>query len=783
MDAEDDQVVNTATLLSLPDELLVAIVSFLGRTKLRPSPAPFPLFASCRRLYHLSRDVVTRTEFLIGNYGASHVVEGCGSWLALLNPEAVSLLLHRVATAFPEGKVPRYQLQRMFRRFSNAGRSDLFLPLLTIATETYPRPQSASNKPIRAGLPPTAGMGFNPSLPDDELFKKLVTTSGRDVPEELQYLVEEAKTEGWHVPGDAVMSALLTLKNKYNFDPNDFMSGLSPSSSLLLNRDTGGPIHGGWGAFGAGRMNLGTGGYNTDFGVEGLNGGYVLLTRSISDGSEAAVRRLLRLGTELDWRSGNNFFWKSMDAARQFLAEKAGATENDTGNNNDNPLDMAYEYRYGGRAAQDLVDWYLGQNGKSLDTISPTIRPKDEEILRAVGDKFLRSAAVGYSGVDAIRATVSTPQEARYETILRLILEHAQETGWLQTPAGRESVTACIAASLNSDKIRYVTLLQDYSRAIDTEDRSLVSVLCEDNVEEAAKLIKEGNRLSEFTNRRLLRQQPLSCMLINVLVLIDNEQMVSILKSRQLPQAHTLLREEYPFTSDQLTQVLTTLMSSAAYNGRERIITTVIAFLETRGRILPDRSGKALACKWFEDSHLDWARPQLRKVIGPLAGSNNAKSLLLYDLAEACRNSNANDIRKLVRLGATVAANAFTRFYPRHSGNIALDSVAVFIEAQKYNPVDLAEILLAYLPGGSNPEFIDWLLDRQRKVKPVVGDQALRACMTGLRADRGLEVFKKLLEVAKLQPNLVDKPRLVRNMATKRGGEWQAAWAAYERLY
>jgi hypothetical protein len=182
------------SLLILPPEVLTTVVSFMGRTSKAPSPNPVDLFRTCRELHLLGRDTTTRIEFLIGNYGLHGVLEGISSWLALVTRDVLGGLLGRLSQG-TDGNAPRYQLQRLYRRITNAGRMDLLLPLLTYAEELYPAKSSATYGGPK-GFAPVA-MGFLPSLPDEDIVKSLLKSGV--VPEDLNYLVEEGVEGGWEV--------------------------------------------------------------------------------------------------------------------------------------------------------------------------------------------------------------------------------------------------------------------------------------------------------------------------------------------------------------------------------------------------------------------------------------------------------------------------------------------------------------------------------------------------------------------------------------------------------
>lgn len=769
---DSDSASSAPTLLSLPDDLLLKFFfSYLGRTLLKPSPpSPYPFFLACRRLYNLSRDSATRVEFLVGNYGTACVIEASGGWLKLLTADTLSMLLNHVAATL--SPVPRYQMQRLYCRCSNMGRFDLLLPLLLFAKEAFPIPNSASypNSTLsgRESMA-SAGMSFNPSLPDVDVFKKLVLSRGNNVPEELVYLVEDAKIGGWHIPQDDVMSALLSLKNRYGFDPNFYKASLAPSSSRMLKRDYFGQAH----AHQHGHHNFGAarnpqqiervGGFNTDSACEGTNGGYALLLQSIEEASEVAVRRLLRIGVAMDYRTtsrgDDSFFWQSMDEVTRYVGDWLS-----------NDPEIYAGSRGTERSARRRVEWFFDR--------TPTLpfRPgddwlaQDEDILDALEMRFPTGTYVsrGRAGRNALSFALSQEEGDRQENVLRLILEHAQETGWLADFRRSNILHYAIQSMMSADKIRFLKVLQSYSRTVSDEGRArtLADCLQVDDVDEAVKFIEKGQRLSP-------------------------REMLQILKSNHLPRAHALIRDRYPFTTEGLTEVLDMFIDGGT-NGLPSV-QFAIDVLEARKHLFKEGAARALVCKWFNRRDKDWMRPTLRDFIGPLTlETHNSQTLLLYDLGNACRNADMPEIHRLSKLGAKLSPSSLAGFYPsKYMYQSSLvqaqqqqlwdSGLGTLVEAQRYTSEDLGEIVLQLI--GRSRDMLKWLLDKTRKVKPVIGSDALKATMKMASGSSGAQTFKELLECATWQPRMVDKSGVIRNMAIKRGGEWQAAWTAYEEAY
>jgi hypothetical protein len=142
---------------------------------------------------------MTRVDFLVSTYGIENATEGACRWPPLVSRAVLQALLVRCSKT---GPASRYQLQRLFRRATNAARPDLLLPILQFADLWYPAPSSAS---IQKAEPTN---GFNPEFPDEELFA--ILAGANEVPEGLKYLVKEGMESDWAVLGDDVMTALLT---------------------------------------------------------------------------------------------------------------------------------------------------------------------------------------------------------------------------------------------------------------------------------------------------------------------------------------------------------------------------------------------------------------------------------------------------------------------------------------------------------------------------------------------------------------------------------------------
>lgn len=440
----------TTKLLSLPDELLITVVSCLGRSASRPRSAPWPFFMACRRLYNLSRDTLTRTEFLIGNFGIRGVLQGCWSWFKLTTPEVMKALLNRAGN-----NVPRYILQRLARRCANANRTDL-LPLVAEHGKSLYPPNT------------TASLAFSADTADETIFEQLLSATA--VPEHLSYLVTEAKRGGWYVADDPVMSALLSLKELFGFDFNLTAPGEIEEPPYLP-----------WDAPADFKP-------RTDVGVEGLNHGFALLVSVIRNRHTTTVSRLLRLGVHLIWSQGPaaSFFADCLAWARR-------------------QMDI-HDSFYGSRQPfSDYISYSDQSAGKHIvdklftnETPEGTVEtwPGDAAVLQAQCDRF-HSEFYSVFAPSALHAAVLS-MLAWDDTMIKLVFGHVVETGWIATPLGLETVKSCKRLALRMDGPHVVPLIQSYWNAIqgtDKQDFELVTALCKLDFVAAKVLIDSGKRL------------------------------------------------------------------------------------------------------------------------------------------------------------------------------------------------------------------------------------------------------------------------------------------------
>ena len=308
------QVLQTESLLlsRLPAELVGMISSYVNprasAEKPRSSPANF--FATCKLLLALSRLASTRASFLVATFGIPEIGDGVGTWLRITTPTVLEAVLGRAVKTDP---VPRFQLQRLQRRINFTGRSDLAAPLITYMERVYPHPVSILRSPTSFPFGGSAS-----TITDDELFRLLITWN--KVPAGCESLVLEALEAGYAVDSDAVLSACLTLVNKYRLSVSHTVGGRSVLS-LAFDAITSQPTQSS-GLPGPTNVQFSVPTQlavdpRRDTGVPGTDASHALLIHKAAQGDELAVSRLLHLGcstglpVDAFWKSINALGWKS----------------------------------------------------------------------------------------------------------------------------------------------------------------------------------------------------------------------------------------------------------------------------------------------------------------------------------------------------------------------------------------------------------------------------------------------------------------------------------------
>lgn len=473
----DDGPSSEATLLSLPPEVLTEIVARCGRSVKCPRANPSALLSSCRTLQELGRSAAVRVDFLIAVFGTRFAIEGACMWLPLLRRDVLQGLLRRIEGA--SHPVPRYQLQRLFHRCTNANRTDLLLEVLVFAEQLYPPPSTKTISRKETQFPDIA-LGFQVRFTDDDLFEDLVFanpnamgTAEKD--KQWAHLVKEGKNAGWQVAGDRPMTALLTLKNKHGLNPNLSIAGLTSNSLALAPKRLGfyrqeepAPI------------------FDTDCSIEGLSLGYALLIRAIDTGNERAVRRLLSLGTSVV-AEDDSFFWQVIRHVRE-----------------DDDLELAYKSTegIGKKLNEDAVAQYPRTNYalRALGfPIGGAYFPVDDfaKVFHFLGEFYQVLEKMEHCQIPNALLHIAKSQTATIE-ILRTVLSMLQESGWLATPAGRKALAEARDTCLEKNDVRYYELFHSYASSVgdEGEECNLFIILVRGQIDSAKKLVERGERLT-----------------------------------------------------------------------------------------------------------------------------------------------------------------------------------------------------------------------------------------------------------------------------------------------
>lgn len=463
--------VSEANLLSLPPEILTEIVALCGRSPRHPRATPAALMSSCRDLYELGQAASTRIAFLVAVFGTLRAIEGSCGWLPLLRRDVLDGLFRRVQGA--SHPVPRYQLQRLFQRCTNASRTDLLFRILAFTEELYPPPSAKTfSAKHRSGVAEYAetSLGFHVRFTDDCLFIELAfaepdATGSEAHDRQWAYLVEEGRQAGWEVKDDRPMTALLTLKRKYGLDPNLTVCGLSRNTAaLLLKEEDVDRFH---------DDPLPT--FPADCGVEGLSLGYCALIKAIEIEDVQALRRLLSMGVSVVGED-DSFFWQAIRVAREgIVAENATPEEKRL---------LAHEAT--GRVLRDL--------GFNLN--APVVCDDYLRICELLDETYQVNQEFGLSnGRDVLEHFALTGDGT--EEVLRTVLSFLEESGWLATPAGRRAITNATSICLERNRIDFYEVFHSFSsRFEETNDGNLLVQLLRGDVDGAQVLAAHGQRLT-----------------------------------------------------------------------------------------------------------------------------------------------------------------------------------------------------------------------------------------------------------------------------------------------
>lgn len=681
----DEIVGPTTDLMALPDELLISVAACLGRTPSHPRASPWPFFKTCRRLYSLSSDTLMKIEFLIKTYGTFGALEHCWSWLKLITPEVMTVLLNR---AGDNVKIPRYILQRLSRRCTNAGRLELVPLIAEHAAQFYPPPGG--------DVPPAIG-GFDPAGSDENIFQRLIDAGS--VPSEYNYLVDEANRGGWSVANDPVMSALRTLKESFCFDFNCTAPGhVVPENRWNAPRQTT---------------------ITADVGIEGLNFGFSLLHSAIQSRNIRVVGRLLRLGVSLEYSHSPSaaFFAKCVERARV----RAGRN---------NHHDESRSYWPDTHAGRIVWEWMFRDDDTDDDGLSlNSYWPGDASVLSYQCQRFGRwnDELISRRFIpDALSSALVVALSSRngdagvHSAMFSQLLAQASEVGLLGTPSGMESMKKCKRKALDAGLVDVVNQVQAYWRATDGTgpDFELAAALCEGDHVAAQAALDDGSRLTA-------------------------DEMVPFFENdhEQLLKANEFLRKHYPFTKETLSDTLTKLMERACYGDRlKRSMKTVSDFLKAHKKLIDAVSARTLALKWFASAGEDQKR-LLFPLLAPIR-KDDGQSLQHFALKYYIQRGKADEVKKcLVDFGIRVSAHdmIWTYFGNRKS---TLEVFKAFFKRHNYTPADVRDIILAKMK--PREDIGIWLLENTTPA-PIIDSAMLRSTMTGAPAvqNKAFPLFAK----------------------------------------
>lgn len=477
-----ERAVAEAILLSLPPEILTEIVMLCGRSPRHPRASPAALLSSCRELYELGQAASTRADFLVAVYGTKRVIEGACARLPLLRRDVLESVFRRVGSA--SHPVPRYQLQRLFRKCANVSRSDLLLSILVFAEELYPPPstKTAWTSRGRSAAYPDITLGFHVRFADDELFRDLVfaepNASGSDEDgKRWAHLIEEGRKAGWEVKGDGPMTALLTLKFKYGMDPSNMtVAGLSRNTAALHGKELvrrGMQIHDP------------TEHFRSDFGIEGLSLGCSLVKEAIELEDERALRRLISLGASIVGED-DSFFWQVIRFARERPAPM-------TPDADDESVIVISEDRTVEESAMIQAMRGLGYDDVDFYDEHPDIRYKIADFL--IEYYGVDKEVEYFGGHDALEYFAARTQGS--EGFLRTMLTLLEESGWLATAVGREALINAMGICLKEDRVPLCKVFDSYaSRLAEGSDRNLLVVLLRGDIDAAKELLEQEEKLT-----------------------------------------------------------------------------------------------------------------------------------------------------------------------------------------------------------------------------------------------------------------------------------------------
>lgn len=712
-------------LASLPRELLSLLCGWLD------AATAAALFSSCRALFASSLETTSRVEFLIGNYGTDQAVEGMGHWVHLLAPAVFQGTCRRV------GQVPRFQLQRLFRRFQAASRTDLLQPLLAYASEIYPcAPPAPRNRLLTKKHPifiPNSS-DLAASIPDDVLLKRLVTAG--QLPHGLEHLVQDGVQGGWSVPDDAVLTAILTLKNKYGLSPDHALAGRSHGGRIVD-------------AFLCTPILATVGDPRCDVFIPGTDAVHALLIQMIRDGNERAVKWLLAFGVNTHHSTDHPAFTKqSMDEMTQVLAQQQERTGIVMAAANLTAVDPATAARIDPfRAALGLIARWCARQGVTSPYPSSENRAAMHHRPTFLGMRGNGPKPQYVNVLDAIEYAASLGRVA----ILKLLLESDFERGRLFSNQGKATLKRCML--LSTDDSATYEVIRSYCR----------DGLLDDSVDLlSALLVGDKARSTELFDRGAT---------------LTPEQAVAVLSKRggDVATVHKLVLERVLLPVEQLLELLPILLGRhCACNAMQGLPPHTFPSADSSQNGMPSaelvRTQHSSAVEFLERYRTFWSDPRgrgrdailglfgtkqcvrvlLRPFLGDLRQFSRYSPVVAYDFIEAVNRNDREGMIRLLDYGVPCIPALVTAMEQRL---VKEPGILTLLQSGRFENGDMVDLLSVAVDAGLS-KVVSWLLDPAHgHVVPTVTGNMLEACLDeeSIASDQAVEMFCLLVGRAKAQ--------------------------------
>lgn len=646
-------------LLSLHEDVFALLAGFLGPrcSVLHTTWQPTALFSTCKALAAVGRLTYARVEFLLGNFGHAGTVLGLGDWLSIASVDVFNAVVRRICAvrSDSEGKednttrtlVPRYQLQRLLRRFLAAERLDLMAAASSALAELYPIPVPVPGAFSSFG--PAGSFELNAApLTDDELFRFL--SRSRRVPAYATYLVREGLGKPWMVPEDAALTAMLTLRHKYGLP-----AAVGPGASSRIVRNVG-------------RMGMSqripwrfTGTESLllhDILVDVVDANHALLVQHIADGDNRAATRLMACGVGTAFDT-DTWFWRAIRAAN--LLDENEAEE----------LDSHVDPRSYSASGLPAVARILGTPRTPVDVFQhhnpPTLVPRRlpiVDIVRALFKRFGLETSyptvsealdarlvperhrhpfrrpIGHLILDAVEAAVRSSRCSL--DFVREMLASEQALGGLDSPQRQQMLLRSLKATrTHIDRNR---LIRSYVVAVDEADTlslELFGALNAGDLERAEQLAQNGAR-------------------------IDREQLLSLLKSRVRSSVMRWAITAVPLDLGAVCDTITAMLPARCVeawpqNNPQHRHPGVELLLRGYRAYWSSEAGNAALLRLFSAHDKPCLRRLLRPHLGPSEGLDPTNSIAIYDLGIAIRSNQVDRAREMMERGVRIAPDYLVR--------------------------------------------------------------------------------------------------------------------------